>query len=77
MIRIVVTLFSVIAIAHSVHADEPIRERIEWADIWVTDADKDDLPRVLLVGDSITRGYFGEVEEHLAGKGNHIRARAH
>ena len=49
-------------------ADEPIRERIEWIDIWVTDADKDDLPRVLFVGDSITRGYFGGVEKHLAGK---------
>ena len=52
----------------SVHAEEPIRERIEWADVWVTDADKDDLPRVLMIGDSITRGYFGEVEKHLAGK---------
>lgn len=51
-----------------VSAEEPVRERIEWADIWVTDADKDDLPRVLLIGDSITRGYFGEVEKHLAGK---------
>jgi lysophospholipase L1-like esterase len=51
-----------------ISADEPIRERIEWIDIWVTDADKDDLPRVLLVGDSITRGYFGAVEKHLAGK---------
>lgn len=49
-------------------ADEPVRERIEWIDIWVTDADKDDLPRVLLVGDSITRGYFGDVEKLLAGK---------
>jgi hypothetical protein len=49
-------------------ADEPVRERIEWIDIWVTDADKTDLPRVLLVGDSITRGYFGAVEKHLAGK---------
>jgi hypothetical protein len=49
-------------------ADDPVRERIEWIDIWVTDADKDDLPRVLLVGDSITRGYFGAVEKHLAGK---------
>lgn len=54
--------------AQFVSADEPIREHIEWADIWVTDADKDDLPRVLLIGDSITRGYFGEVEKHLAGK---------
>jgi len=51
-----------------VSADEPVRERIEWIDIWVTDADKDDLPRVLLVGDSITRGYFSAVEKHLAGK---------
>mgnify|MGYP003114264338 CR=1 FL=1 len=51
-----------------VTADEPVRERIEWIDIWVTDADKDDLPRVLFVGDSITRGYFGAVEKHLAGK---------
>lgn len=49
-------------------ADEPVRERIEWIDIWVTDADKSDLPRVLLVGDSITRGYFSGVEEQLAGK---------
>lgn len=49
-------------------AEELIRERIEWADIWVTDANKDDLPRVLLIGDSITRGYFGEVEKDLAGK---------
>ena len=45
-----------------------MRERIEWADIWVTDADKSDLPRVLLIGDSITRGYFDGVEKPLAGK---------
>jgi len=63
-----VALSSVLVFAHFVSAAEPIRERIEWADIWVTDADKDDLPRVLLIGDSITRGYFGEVEKRLAGK---------
>ena len=57
-----------LAVTHLVHAQEPIRERIEWADIWVTDADKEDLPRVLLIGDSITRGYFGEVEKQLEGK---------
>ncbi|WP_437231019.1 SGNH/GDSL hydrolase family protein [Planctomicrobium sp. SH661] len=49
-------------------AGEPARERIEWIDIWITDADKEELPRVLLVGDSITRGYFGGVENQLAGK---------
>ena len=61
-------LIPLLAIVHVASAQEPIRERIEWADIWVTDADKDDLPRVLLIGDSITRGYFGEVEKHLTGK---------
>jgi len=55
-------------LAQFVSAEEPIRERIEWADIWVIDADKDDLPRVLLIGDSITRGYFSDVEKRLAGK---------
>jgi len=54
-------------------AEEPIRERIEWIDIWVTDADKEELPRVLFVGDSITRGYFGAVEKQLAGKASCAR----
>jgi hypothetical protein len=45
-----------------------VRESIEWCDIWVPHADKSDLPRVLLIGDSITRGYSGEVEKRLAGK---------
>ena len=61
-------LIPLLLIASSLQADQPIRERIEWVDMWVTDADKDDLPRVLLIGDSITRGYFGEVEKHLTGK---------
>ena len=56
-----------------VTAEEPIRERIEWIDIWVTDADKEELPRVLFVGDSITRGYFGAVEKQLAGKASCAR----
>ena len=49
-------LLATLMMAQFVSADEPIRERTEWADIWVTDADKDDLPRVLVIGDSITRG---------------------
>ncbi len=68
MRHLVTALFPIIAFAQLVFTEEPIRERIEWADIWVTDADKDDLPRVLLIGDSITRGYFGEVEKALAGR---------
>ncbi len=61
-------LFAILMAAQFVFAEEPIRERIEWADIWVTDADKDDLPRVLLIGDSITRGYFSDVEKRLTDK---------
>ncbi|MBN2295781.1 MAG: SGNH/GDSL hydrolase family protein [Pirellulales bacterium] len=49
-------------------AIEPKRERIEWADIWVVDAHKTDLPRVLMIGDSITRGYYDVVDGHLKGK---------
>ena len=58
----------ILAIVSLVSAEEPIRERIEWNDVWITNADKPDLPRVLLIGDSITRGYFSEVEKRMEGK---------
>lgn len=66
--KLLYILIPLITMVSFVSAQEPVRERIEWIDIWVTDADKTDLPRVLLVGDSITRGYFNAVEKHLAGK---------
>ena len=66
--KLLYTLIPLLMMLSFVSADEPVRERIEWIDIWVTDADKSGLPRVLLVGDSITRGYFSGVEKHLAGK---------
>jgi len=68
MKRFLSVLYPLLIIAPFVSAEEPVRERIEWIDVWVTDADKDDLPRVLLVGDSITRVYFGGVEKRLNGK---------
>jgi len=43
-------------------------ESIEWCDIWISHADETNLPRVLLIGDSITRAYYPEVEKQLAGK---------
>lgn len=43
-------------------------EKIEWTDIWVMDANATEHPRVLLVGDSIVKGYYGAVEERLSGK---------
>ncbi|WP_300300702.1 SGNH/GDSL hydrolase family protein [uncultured Muribaculum sp.] len=41
------------------------REYIEWADIWIPGANRTDKPHVLLIGNSITRGYHPEVEKAL------------
>ena len=66
-------LFSILLLfvtffVHGALAEEgPLLERIEWSDIWVVDANKDALPRILLVGDSIVRGYFDAVEKALEG----------
>jgi hypothetical protein len=46
----------------------PSRESIEWCDIWISHANETNLPRVLLIGDSIVRDYYSEVEKHFAGK---------
>ena len=43
-------------------------ESIEWCDIWISHANETNLPRVLLIGDSITRDYYPEVEKRLARK---------
>jgi hypothetical protein len=43
-------------------------ESIEWCDIWISHANETNLPRVLLIGDSITRAYYPGVEKRLAGK---------
>ncbi|MGE4490145.1 MAG: SGNH/GDSL hydrolase family protein [Kiritimatiellales bacterium] len=44
-----------------------VREKIEWCDIWIPSAPETDLPRVLLVGDSITKGYYESVCKDLEG----------
>jgi lysophospholipase L1-like esterase len=52
------------------HAEEPriVRENIEWCNIWIPDTNGTKLPRVLLIGDSITGGYGELVANHLKGK---------
>ena len=49
----------------TVLADEPqpVREDIEWVDIWLPENSVGDRPRVLLIGDSITRGYYQGVAD--------------
>ncbi len=55
-------------IVTTVNAAPPTREAIEWCDIWISHANETNLPRVLLIGDSIARDYYPEVEKCLAGK---------
>ena len=45
-----------------------VLESTEWLDYRVFNADKNDLPRVLLIGDSISGQYFPGVVKGLAGK---------
>ncbi|AQT67479.1 hypothetical protein STSP2_00626 [Anaerohalosphaera lusitana] len=80
--RTIITIPAIIAIsflagcaATTPTADipEPNRERIEWCDIWITNANQNDLPRVLMIGDSITRGYFPHVEAQLKETANCAR----
>jgi lysophospholipase L1-like esterase len=59
-----------LATAPTSAADPPrvVRENIEWLDVWVPGNGVKDQPRVLLIGDSITRGYYKTVEDALKGK---------
>lgn len=71
IIMILITTF--LSSASGFAGDAPILERIEWSDIWIAGADQDDLPRVLLVGDSIVKGYYGGVDKLLDGKADCAR----
>ncbi len=44
-----------------------MKERFEWIHSWCDETQQGDLPRVLLVGDSITHGYQAKVREFLRG----------
>lgn len=62
-------LLAFAALAVLAAAQTPVhREPTEWCDFWMPNTNKRDLPRVMLIGDSITRGYFATVEEQLKGK---------
>lgn len=70
MIKILLLNLSLALVPTAIRAETPavIREGIEWCDIWISHANKTNLPRVLLLGDSIARGYYSAVEKRLAGK---------
>jgi hypothetical protein len=52
----------------AVNAKNAKHEEIEWCDVWMPNMKQNGLPRVLLVGDSITRAYYKDVEQNLKGK---------
>ncbi len=66
----IVLVLGITLLAGAEPADYPpsAKESIEWCDIWISHANETNLPRVLLIGDSITRAYYPEVEKHLEGK---------
>lgn len=45
-----------------------VRENVEWLDVLTADTGVTNLPRVLLIGDSITRAYYPSVADKLKGK---------
>jgi hypothetical protein len=49
------------------------REGIEWVNITIPSADNTDLPRILLIGDSITANYYDDVCRDLQGKAYVVR----
>jgi hypothetical protein len=46
----------------------PVRENIEWLDVWMPNTNDSVLPRILLIGNSITRGYYPGVAKIMEGK---------
>jgi hypothetical protein len=60
--------FSICVVLVRADAAPLARESIEWCDIWISHANETNLPRVLLIGDSIARDYYPGVEKQLAGK---------
>ncbi len=65
---VLVIAFSSWVDAQPVNYPPLAKESIEWCDIWISHANETNLPRVLLIGDSITRDYYSDVEKKLGGK---------
>lgn len=63
----------IVAVSFACRAQEARLEHIEWTDIWVMDANETGNARVLLVGDSIVKGYYGPVEKQLSDKASCAR----
>ncbi|WP_455498651.1 SGNH/GDSL hydrolase family protein [Coprobacter sp.] len=65
---VTVLIFSGNSIQAKKEKTVPKRETVEWLDVWMPHTNDNKLPRVLLIGNSITRGYYPKVEKLLRGK---------
>lgn len=65
---LMLSLFTCALSYAQVNITKPKRESIEWLDLWMPKTNEMGLPRVLLIGNSITRQYYPEVEKQLEGK---------
>ena len=69
--RIILFLLITIAFVTCLPAQQHkgnVRENIEWLDVWIPNTNDSSLPRILLIGNSITRGYYPAVQKELSGK---------
>ena len=63
-----VAIFFLIPLASFAQYSFEQRENIEWCDIWIDNANDTTLPKILLIGNSITRAYHTEVSNLLQTK---------
>jgi rhamnogalacturonyl hydrolase YesR/lysophospholipase L1-like esterase len=62
-------LFTILISSNELTAQEKFkREDIEWLDVWIPDNNSKELPRVLLIGNSITKSYYKNVVGQLKDK---------
>ena len=73
MIRIFISMIVLVASLCAAEPARSISEAVDWLEVRVNAADDTSLPRVLLVGDSITGGYFPGVVNELKGRANVAR----
>src|SRR5260370_33621009 len=63
---VIIIGFTLRAVAQPTTVPPSARESIEWCDIWISHANETNLPRVLLIVDSITLAYYPDTEKRLA-----------
>jgi hypothetical protein len=66
-LALVIILFFAAAMP-SIAQDKVLREDIEWIDVWMPNTNNHSLPRILLIGNSIVRGYYPEVAKLMEGR---------